>query len=65
MTITATQLNQVAEILGTTDKNVVFSTVLKTLVDAGIAINVAFDHLFGEGAYIKFAGEIYDALKAK
>lgn len=61
----AATLNQVANLLGTTDKNVVFSAVLKTLVENGIAINVAFDHLFGEGAYKKFAGEVYHALRAK
>lgn len=65
MQITATQLNQVAQLLGTTDKNVIFSAVLKTLTDAGIAMAEAFDMLFGEGAYKKFAGDIYDALRAK
>lgn len=57
--------NQVATLLNTTDKNVVFSAVLKTLIDAGIAANVAFDQVFGEGAYKEFAGQIYDALRAK
>jgi len=61
---TATQLNKVAEIIGTTDKNVVFSVVIKSLTDAGVDIKVAFDMLFGEGAYMKFAGQIYDALRA-
>jgi len=62
--ITADQLNQVAELLGTTDKNAVFSAVLTTLVKSGVAINVAFDALFGDGAYRKFAGEVYAALRA-
>lgn len=60
----AATLNQVANLLGTTDKNVVFSAVLKTLVENGVAMNVAFDHLFGEGSYKKFAGEVYHALRA-
>jgi len=64
MTITAQKLNEVANLLGTTDKNVVFSAVLKTLVQAGIEINVAFDMLFGKGAYKQFAGEVYHALRA-
>lgn len=64
MQITTSQLNQVAEIIGTTDKSVVFSAVLKTLTDAGISINVAFDYVFGEGAYKRFAGQVYDALNA-
>lgn len=65
MQITAQQLNEVAALIGTTDKNVVFSVVLKSLVQSGIDIQVAFDALFGEGAYTKFAGEIYQALRAK
>lgn len=58
-------LNQVAATLGTTDKNVVFSAILKTLVDAGISVDVAFDHVFGAGSYSSFAGSVYDQLKAK
>lgn len=65
MQITADQLNQAAALLGTTDKNVVISAVLKTLVRAGVEIDVAFDMLFGEGAYKRFAGHVYDALRAK
>lgn len=64
MQITTAQLNEFANVLGTTDKNVVFSAVLKTLVQAGVEINVAFDMLFGEGAYKRFAGELYHALRA-
>ena len=65
MTITAAQLNEVANLLGTTDKNVVFSCVIQTLVkQGGISVNDAFDMLFGEGAYMKFAGEVYNALRA-
>lgn len=65
MNITAQQLNEVAALIGTTDKNVVFSVVLKTLVQSGVDMQVAFDALFGKGAYVKFAGEIYQALRAK
>lgn len=65
MKVTAAQLNQVAAMLKTTDKNVVFSAVIKTLVDAGLEVNEAFDAVFGEGAYTKFSGQIYDALRAK
>jgi len=61
--ITAQQLNSVAELLGTTDKNIIFSAIIKTLVDAGLPMAQAFDALFGEGAYSKFAGDVYDALK--
>lgn len=65
MTITANQLNQVAELIGTTDKNVVFSVVIKHLVDAGLSVELAFESVFGEGAYKKFSGQVYDALRAK
>ena len=65
MQITATQLNQVAELIGTTDKNVVFSAVIKTLVEAGMSLDAAFDMLFGEGSFKKFAGNVYDAMRAK
>lgn len=65
MQITATQLNQVAELIGTTDKNVVFSAVIKTLVEAGVSLDAAFDTLFGEGSFKKFSGSVYDALRAK
>ena len=64
MQVTADQLNQVAALLGTDDKNVVISVVLKTLVDAGVDVAVAFDMVFGDGAYTRFAGMIYDALRA-
>ena len=60
----AATLNQVAELLGTADKNVVISAILKTLTDSGIALNIAFDHVFGDGSYIKFAGEVHAALRA-
>ncbi len=65
MQITTAQLNQVAELIGTTDKNVVFSAVLKTLIEDGISIDAAFDWLFGDGAFKQFAGNVYDALRAK
>ena len=58
-------LNQVAELLGTNDKNVVFGAILKTLIENNIAVDVAFDHLFGEGAYKAFAADLYTALRAK
>lgn len=58
-------LSQVAALLGTTDKNVVISAVIQAMVNAGVSIDVAFDSLFGEGAYKRFAGEVYQLLRAK
>jgi len=63
MQVTTAQLNEVATLLGTTDKNLVFTVILKTLVDNGVDIVVAFDAVFGEGAYKKFAGEVWKALQ--
>lgn len=64
MQITAEQMNQVAELIGTTDKNVVISAIIKTLVDAGMAVSEAFDAVMGQGAYVKMAGNIYGELRA-
>ena len=65
MQITTEQLNAVAEILGTTDRNVVFSAVLRTLtVDGGFPVDAAFDALFGAGAFLRFAGDLHAALRA-
>jgi len=64
MKISKEQLNQVAELLGTTDKNVAISAVIKTLVDAGMSVKEAFESTFGEGSYAKMAEEIYDSLNA-
>jgi hypothetical protein len=62
--ISAATLNQVATLLNTTDKNVIISAVMKTLVASGMAVDAAFDFCFGEGAYSKFAGRVYKALRA-
>lgn len=58
-------LNQVALLLGTTDKNVVFDAILKTLVENGISVDVAFDHIFGGGSYVDFANKLFDKLNSK
>ena len=62
---TAAQLNEVAQLIGTTDKNVVISVVIKALVDKGMTVKQAFDTLFGCGAYEKFSGVVLDAIKSK
>ena len=56
-------LQQVANIIGTEDKNTVISYTLKTLVESGMPVNVAYDAIFGAGSYMKMAGDIYDALQ--
>lgn len=64
MQITAAQLNQVATLLNTNDKNVVLSATIQFLVKSGLAVDEAFEMVFGEGAYKRFAGQVYDALRA-
>lgn len=63
-TITSQKLNQVAALLGTTDKNTVFTVVIGTLMEAGVDVRAAVDMVFGEGAYTKMAGDLYDSLRA-
>lgn len=58
-------LNAIAEELNTTDKNLVINVALSMLIKSGVAVDAAFDLLFGAGAYKEFAGMVYDALRAK
>ena len=57
-------LNAIADELNTTDKNLCITVALNVLVKTGVEIDEAFDLLFGEGAYKRFAGLVYDALRA-
>lgn len=65
MSKAANLLNAIAEELKTDDKNVVIGVAISMLVKSGVAVDAAFDLLFGEGAYVRFAGQVYDALRAK
>lgn len=58
-------LNAIADELKSTDKKLVINVALSMLVKSGVAVDAAFDMLFGEGAYKRFAGQVYDALRAK
>jgi uncharacterized membrane protein YdfJ with MMPL/SSD domain len=64
MQITANQLNQIAALIGTTDRQVVISAAIKFLTDAGMALDAAFDAVFGEGAYVRMAGDLQAAMTA-
>jgi CheY-specific phosphatase CheX len=64
MKVTAQQLNQVATLLGTKDKNIVISAIITTLVEAGMSIDMAYDAVFGAGSYKKIAGDIWEAINA-
>jgi hypothetical protein len=65
MTAATNLLNAIAEELNTTDKNLCITVALNMMVKMGVEVDAAFDLLFGEGAYKKFAGQVYDALRAK
>lgn len=65
MQITNAQLNQVAALLNTTDKTTVLTVAVGTLVEAGVDIKDAMDAVFGEGAYMKLAGQVYHQLRGE
>jgi hypothetical protein len=65
MQVTTTQLNAIAELMNTTDKNAVITVAIGTLVKAGADIQVATDAVLGEGAYKRLAGMVYEQLRAK
>jgi len=64
MTITTEQLNAVATLLNTTDKNLVFSVCIKTLVDAGASVREAVDAVLGTGRFDDIVSEVYEILTA-
>lgn len=46
-------------------KNAAISAKILANVQAGMTPQQAFDAVIGEGAWMKLAGELYDALRAK
>jgi hypothetical protein len=46
-------------------KNAAISARILAAVKSGMELPQAYDSVFGEGAYIKLAGEIYDELRRK
>lgn len=62
-------LNQVTELLHSNGinptKELVFSTCLKTLFDAGVDTRTAFDFVLGDGRFDQFAGDLHAALNAR
>lgn len=61
--VTAQMANEVATLLGTTDKNLVFSAIIKTLIGEGFTIQQAYEALFGEGSYGALVGMVRDELR--
>jgi hypothetical protein len=64
MRITTEQLNQVAVLLKTNDKDLVISACIKTLVDAGADVRQAIDATLGAGQFEQLVGEVFEAHKA-
>jgi hypothetical protein len=64
MQVTTAQLNKIAALLNTTDKNLVISVAIGTLVKAGVDIREATDAVLGEGSYMKIATDVYNTLRA-
>lgn len=59
-------LNAIAEALNTTDKTTCINVALCMLTkEGGVSVESAFEMLFGEGAWLKFCGNVYDALRAQ
>lgn len=59
-------LNAIAESLNITDKNTCINVAMAMLVkEGGISVESAFELLFGEGSWVQFCGNIYDALHAQ
>lgn len=48
-----------------TIKNAQISAAIVANMAKGMNLPAAYDAVFGAGAYVKMAGEMYDALRAK
>jgi hypothetical protein len=46
-------------------KNAAISAKIVAAMNSGLGLVEAFDSVLGEGAYMKLAGEVYDALRAR
>lgn len=64
MTKATNLLNAIAAELNTADKEMVINVALAMIVKSGVAVDAAFDLLLGEGAFKRFAGQVYDAMRA-
>lgn len=58
-------LNAIAEALNTTDRNLCINVAMSMLVnEGGLTVEAAFETVFGEGSWVTFCGNVYDALRA-
>lgn len=44
-------------------KEYVIALVFTELTKSGVAVDKAFDHIFGEGSYEKLSGDVFDLLQ--
>jgi hypothetical protein len=63
--ITTEQLNAVAAMIGTTDKNLVFTACIKTLVEAGMDVKLAMEFVLGKNNVDSMINDLYDGLRAQ
>ena len=63
--ITTEQLNAVAAMIGTTDKNLVFTACIKTLVAAGMDVKLAMEFVLGKNNVDSMISDLYDGLRAQ
>ena len=62
-TMAATTLNQIAKLIGSSDKNEVISVAILTLhKELGVPMPKAYEMILGEGAWQEMANEIHDEL---
>lgn len=51
--------------MSATEKNTLITLALAKKISQGMSARDAWESLFGEGSWLKFAGQIHDALNAK
>ena len=59
--IDTNSLNEAAAVIGTTDKNAVFSALIAAGVELGLTMQEAYDLVLGENAYSNLADMIHNA----
>lgn len=52
-------LNEVAAVLNITDKNVVITATIKSLIDIGFTVKESWEMVFGDGSYEKLASDVW------
>lgn len=58
-------LNQIAQILNTTDKNTVITYAIKSVISQGISVKAAYEFVMGAGSWEKLKGETWEGFAIK